>query len=193
MMSAPASAKASRKGSTGEIIRWTSNGLARVRPERLHHPGPMVRLGTKWPSMTSTWIQSAPGLVDRAHLLAELGEVGGQDRRGNEGCGHRARLTAKLPCGQGARRRSRRGRPRFRAGRAGCGPSRAGRGVTKSGSSPGRGAEISKSECRRGSGDGCLAFFRLERADRVDQRSTGLEPWRGAIEQLRAAARRCRG
>ena len=28
------------------------------------------------------------GLVDRAHFLAELGEVGGQDRRGDERGGH---------------------------------------------------------------------------------------------------------
>ena len=40
----------------------------------------MVRLGTKWPSITSTWIQSAPASVDRADLLAEAGEVGGEDR-----------------------------------------------------------------------------------------------------------------
>ena len=28
------------------------------------------------------------GLVDRAHFLAELGEVGGQDRGSNERTGH---------------------------------------------------------------------------------------------------------
>ena len=60
MMSAPASAKASRKGSTGEIIRWTSNGLAVCGRSAFTTAGPMVRLGTKWPSITSTWIQSAP-------------------------------------------------------------------------------------------------------------------------------------
>ena len=44
----------------------------------------MVMLGTKWPSMTSTWIQSQPACVDGAHLLAELGEVGGEDGRGDD-------------------------------------------------------------------------------------------------------------
>ena len=60
MMSAPASAKASRNGSTGEIIRWTSNGLAVCGRSAFTTAGPMVMLGTKWPSITSTWIQSAP-------------------------------------------------------------------------------------------------------------------------------------
>ena len=51
--------------------------------------GPMVMLGTKWPSITSTWIQSAAGGVDGADLLAEPGEIGGEDRRSNEqGAGH---------------------------------------------------------------------------------------------------------
>jgi hypothetical protein len=60
MTSAPASAKASRKGSTGEIIRWTSNSLALCGRKAFTTAGPMVRFGTKWPSITSTWIQSAP-------------------------------------------------------------------------------------------------------------------------------------
>src|SRR4029079_13516292 len=60
MMSAPASAKASRKLSTGEIIKCTSNGLVVCGRSAFTTAGPMVRLGTKWPSMTSMWIQSAP-------------------------------------------------------------------------------------------------------------------------------------
>src|SRR3954471_9308765 len=60
MTSAPASAKASRNGSAGEIIRWTSSGFAVCGLSAFTTTGPMVRLGTKWPSMTSTWIQSAP-------------------------------------------------------------------------------------------------------------------------------------
>jgi hypothetical protein len=31
--------------------------------------GPIVMLGTKWPSITSTWIQSAPAAIDRARPL----------------------------------------------------------------------------------------------------------------------------
>src|SRR5688500_16278794 len=60
MMSAPASAKASRNESTGEIIRWTSNGLSLCGRRAFTTAGPMVRFGTKCPSITSTWIQSAP-------------------------------------------------------------------------------------------------------------------------------------
>src|SRR5204863_5777213 len=60
MMSAPASAKASMKGSTGEIIRWTSSGFCVCGLRAFTTAGPIVRFGTKWPSITSTWIQSAP-------------------------------------------------------------------------------------------------------------------------------------
>src|SRR4051812_26149565 len=60
MMSAPASANASRSGSTGEIIRWTSKGLVVCGRNALTTAGPIVMFGTKWPSITSTWIQSAP-------------------------------------------------------------------------------------------------------------------------------------
>ena len=42
------------------IIRWTSSGSVVARRIAATTGGPMVRLGTKWPSMTSTWIQSAP-------------------------------------------------------------------------------------------------------------------------------------
>ena len=53
MMSALASAKASRKPSTGEIIKWTSKGFAEWGRSAFTTAGPIVRLGTKWPSMTS--------------------------------------------------------------------------------------------------------------------------------------------
>ena len=60
-----------------------------------------------------------------------------------------------------------------------------GSGVTKSGNSPGRGGRnFEVGVIAEKAGDGGLALFRLKRADGVDQRSTGLEPWRGAIEQL---------
>ena len=41
--------------------------------------GPMVMFGTKWPSITSTWIQSAPGGIRRLNLFAEPREVGGEN------------------------------------------------------------------------------------------------------------------
>ena len=96
MMSAPALAKASRYGSAGAIIRCTSKGFLVTRPDAPARPaGRTVMLGTKWPSITSTWIQSAPASIDGAHLLAEAGEIGGQDRGGDEDRGHwRAGSTA---------------------------------------------------------------------------------------------------
>src|SRR5262245_5028918 len=57
--SAPASAKSSRRSPGLSTIRWQS----RCRSVRLRSDfttgGPMVRLGTKWPSITSTWRRSA--------------------------------------------------------------------------------------------------------------------------------------
>ncbi len=61
--SAPASAKAGTSGSTGETMRWQSNGCLLWALRAFTTIGPMVRLGTKWLSMTSTWIQSAPAAV----------------------------------------------------------------------------------------------------------------------------------
>jgi hypothetical protein len=52
--------KGLQKPSTGEIIRWTSNGLAVCGRSAFTTAGPMEMLGTKCPSITSTWIQSAP-------------------------------------------------------------------------------------------------------------------------------------
>ena len=59
-----------------DVERLVASRAARPRPP----PGPSVMLGTKRPSMTSTWIQSAPASSTAAHLLAEAAEIGGQDR-----------------------------------------------------------------------------------------------------------------
>ena len=80
IVSAPASAKAGTSGSTGVTMRCTSNGCLLCLRSAFTTIGPIVRLGTKWPSITSTWIQSAPAAVDRLDLLAERGEIGRQDR-----------------------------------------------------------------------------------------------------------------
>ena len=37
--------------------------------------------GTKWPSMTSTWIRSAPPRSATRDRVAERGEIGGEQRR----------------------------------------------------------------------------------------------------------------
>src|SRR5215211_3050242 len=57
---APAFANASRYRSGCSIIRWTSRGSLVMRRQVATINGPIVMLGTKCPSITSTWIQSAP-------------------------------------------------------------------------------------------------------------------------------------
>src|SRR5471032_718833 len=59
-VSAPASTKAGISGSTGVIMRCTSNSFFVCLRNAFTTTGPIVRLGTKWLSITSTWIQSAP-------------------------------------------------------------------------------------------------------------------------------------
>src|SRR5262245_28646804 len=60
MMSDPALAKASMKGSQGVIIRCTSKVFFECGRSACTTSGPMVMFGTKCPSITSTWIQSQP-------------------------------------------------------------------------------------------------------------------------------------
>ena len=56
----PASAKASRKASGSWIIRWVSSGSLVAGRSHFTSTGPNVMLGTNRPSITSTWIRSAP-------------------------------------------------------------------------------------------------------------------------------------
>ena len=59
-------------------------GLFRAARARARMTGaPKVMLGTKWPSITSRWIQSAPAGVDGLDLLAEAAEIGGEDGGGD--------------------------------------------------------------------------------------------------------------
>src|SRR3954454_12711837 len=60
MWSQPAFAKASRQGSQGEIIRCASKIFLVCGRIALMTSGPYEMLGTKCPSITSRWIQSAP-------------------------------------------------------------------------------------------------------------------------------------
>src|SRR6476661_10309182 len=60
MMSEPALAKASMKGSQGAIIRCTSNTFLECGRNACTTSGPIVIFDTKCPSITSTWIQSQP-------------------------------------------------------------------------------------------------------------------------------------
>src|SRR5262245_29952197 len=59
-MSAPAATKRSTYRSGSWIMRWTSNGRSVTRRSEATTGGPIVRLGTKWPSMTSRWRSRAP-------------------------------------------------------------------------------------------------------------------------------------
>src|SRR2546425_8771361 len=58
--SEPAAANSSRKKSGSEIIRWISRGRAVTRRRDWTITAPIERFGTKCPSITSTWIRSAP-------------------------------------------------------------------------------------------------------------------------------------
>jgi hypothetical protein len=85
---APASANGSIQRSTGATIRWTSNGLAVCGRSAATDARADRQVGHEMPSITSTWIQSAPRCVDRAHFLAEPGKVGRKDRGRDQQLGH---------------------------------------------------------------------------------------------------------
>src|ERR1700678_38927 len=59
-MSAPASAKSAMKSSGFSTIMWQSRGSLVMGRSALTMGGPKVMLGTKWPSMTSTWTMVPP-------------------------------------------------------------------------------------------------------------------------------------
>ena len=64
--SLPACAKRSAYASGRLIIRWLWNGSALCGRTASTATGPNVRLSTKWPSMTSRWIESTPPAVARS-------------------------------------------------------------------------------------------------------------------------------
>src|SRR5271169_6071551 len=57
---APASAKAGMNSSGFSIIRWQSSGTSTTLRNEATTGGPMVKFGTKWPSITSQWMTVAP-------------------------------------------------------------------------------------------------------------------------------------
>ena len=76
--------RTSRRGAPGAR---PSGGRRRSRPRRAPDPasasttgGPMLSAGTKWPSMTSTWIVARARGEHGADLLAQAREVGREDR-----------------------------------------------------------------------------------------------------------------
>ena len=62
--------------------------LGAVRAKRLHHRRADRQVGDEMPVHHVDVDPVGAGGVDRAHLLAEAGKIGGQDRRGNERAGH---------------------------------------------------------------------------------------------------------
>ena len=80
--SAPASRNGSRYRAGSVIIRWVSKNRSVCSRSDETTGGPMVRLGTKRPSMTSTWSHSEPGAI-WSTAFGQASEVGRQDRRGD--------------------------------------------------------------------------------------------------------------
>ena len=81
--SAPAAANSSTRRSGRSTIRCTSSTPPRSctwSRSASTISAPIEIGGTKWPSITSTWITRAPASITCLDLLAEPGEVGGEDR-----------------------------------------------------------------------------------------------------------------
>ena len=85
MMSAPAWANSATKGSTGAIIRCTSNGSLAWRAQRLHHHGADGEVRDEMPVHHIHMDIIRPSRRDRAHFRAQLGEIGAEDRGGDAG------------------------------------------------------------------------------------------------------------
>ena len=159
--SQPASRYSSRKRPGSSTIRCASNGSS-VRGRRcLMVFAPNVRFGTKWASMTSRWIRSAPAFWTRWTAYCEVGQVGVEDARGDPGAavGHRLlphpdrRRVVAAFAEQGGRALGDEPGAAARDGRAPAAhrpvPRRAGRRRRRP---PGRGCGGSSSRCRRRGG-----------------------------------------
>ena len=48
-------------------MRWASNGIVQALRHAATTSGPKVRLGTKWPSITSHWMRSTPAFSSSRH------------------------------------------------------------------------------------------------------------------------------
>ena len=75
--------KASMNFAGSETIRCTSMKSRVCGLKLATMAGPMLRLGTKCPSITSTWTRGRPGALGRRDFFAKLAKIGSQDRRGN--------------------------------------------------------------------------------------------------------------
>ena len=107
--------------------------------------GPIDSGGTKWPSMTSTWITCAPAATHLLDLLAQAPEVGGEDRRGDldrhrghTSTQHRLPPQHRLQCDRVVGARHPHDRRVLAAARADRAQLEAVQAVARSGSGPGR-------------------------------------------------------
>ena len=90
MIAAPAFAKSGTMRSTGFTIRCTSIGTRRVRLDRRADQRPDRQVGNVMVVHHVEVEEVGAGGDDRAHLLAEAREIGGQQRRRNPVVGHGA-------------------------------------------------------------------------------------------------------
>src|SRR3990172_614393 len=89
-------------------MRWTSSGSAVARRRSLTVFGPNVKFGTKCPSMTSTWTQSAPAL-SAAATASPSREKSAESRDGASFAGRREGVVPGTWVGQHKRQRPRPG------------------------------------------------------------------------------------
>ena len=157
--------------------------------------GPKVRLGTNWPSITSHWMRSTPGLLERRALLAEPGEVGRQHRRERSRCGRSRAIGHRHPTVPATRSLAPGAdcsscRPRDGGRRRGGRPGSRRRVVFVAGALPGRAG------ARRGgraSGSDFARAVLVEVVDAVARSGRAAVPVRGrGLRRLRLAARRRR-
>ena len=94
MWSAPASAKASRNGSTGSIIRCTSNGILVSLRKDFSIDGAVADVRHEMPVHDVQVQPVGAGGFDGGHLLGQAGEIRGEKAGGNQGglLGHRVVL-----------------------------------------------------------------------------------------------------
>ena len=172
--SAPASAKSASSTPGLSTMRWQSRNRSVCARSDFTTGGPMVRLGTKWPSITSTCRRSATS----AHPLdvgRRAGEVGGQDRRRQLHHGHA--IGTRL-----SRCAAARGRTCRRCRRPAAAAARRGRGGSTV--RPARGRAVEAGQCGASPVVDADGLRPGERAHRVDEHATRAHQRRRGGEQL---------
>ena len=83
-------------------VHQPARGVDRLATARVKS-GPIVRLGTKWPSITSTWATRAPAPISAVELGAQGEHVGRHHRRQHHPLARQARVTPPPPGPAGGR------------------------------------------------------------------------------------------